>query len=379
MKERTGYVYQDKKSGAWFARVCYTQNNGKRTSVKRRVESKSHGNKVLKELVSKVELGGREAIEADKLTVNDLCRYYEEHYAIPAQYSNGRKVAGLRSVVQVKGYLKVYREDLGRRLLKSITYDDLRAFRAKRLKTSTHQGEQRSLTTVNREMAYLRRMLNIAERNGWIPKNPFKMGDALIHASDEIKRERILTRDEETRLLAACVGRRAHLRPIIVAALDTGCRLGELLKMRWRDVDLNAGLITIEAFNTKTMRQRQVSITARFAAELEQLWRKSQKDSDTLIFGIECSIRHAFNGACKDAGLEKIRMHDLRHSHATRLDDLGFSLAKIGGQLGHTVVQTTLRYVNRDKTAVKQVAAALDEFHAQANEAQTTSAPELVN
>jgi integrase len=228
-------------------------------------------------------------------------------------------------------------------------------------------------------MAYLRRMLNIAERNGWIPKNPFKMGDVLIHASDEIKRERILTRDEEERLLAACVGRRAHLRPIIIAALDTGCRVGELLKLRWCDISTDAGLITIQAFNTKTMRQRQVSITTRLAVELEQLWRKSHKDSDALIFGIERSIRHAFNGACKDAGLEKLRMHDLRHTHATRLDDLGFTLAKIGGQLGHTVVQTTLRYVNRDKTAVKQVAAALDAFYAQANETQPTNAPELVN
>ena len=108
-------------------------------------------------------------------------------------------------------------------------------------------------------MAYLRRLLNIAERAGMIAKNPFKTGDALIHVADEIKRERILTCEEEARLLAACIGCKLHLRPIIIAALDTGCRLGELLKMRWRDVNMNAGLITIQAFNTKTMRERQVS------------------------------------------------------------------------------------------------------------------------
>jgi integrase len=380
MKTRTGYVYQDTKTGFWYARVTYTDSTGRRKDVKRRADNKTNAHTLLKKLINTLDTGGGSAIEAEKLTFKDLSDYYEQHYAIPAQYANGRKVAGLRSIVQVKGYIKAYREHFGKRLLKSITYDDLRTFRAKRLKTSTHQGEQRSLATVNREMAYLRRMLNIAERNGWIPKNPFKMGDALIHASDEIKRERILTRDEEARLLAACVGRRAHLRPIIIAALDTGCRIGELLKMRWYDIATDAGLITIQAFNTKTMRQRQVSITTRFAIELEQLWLKSQKDSDTLIFGIERSIRHAFNGACKDAGLVKIRMHDLRHTHATRLDDLGFSLAKIGGQLGHTVVQTTLRYVNRDKTAVRQVAAALDAFNAEHNTQRTSTEPtELVN
>jgi integrase len=386
MKERTGYVYQDRKSGAWFARVCYTQNNGKRTSVKRRVESKSQGNKVLKELVAKVESGGREALEADKLTVNDLCRYYEEHYAIPAQYSNGRKVAGLRSVVQVKGYLKVYREHFGRCLLKSITYDDLRTFRTKRLNTKTHQSEQRSLTTVNREMAYLRRLLNIAERNSWIARNPFKLGDALIHASDERRRERILTLKESQDLIDACEGRRAHLRPIVIAGLDTGCRMREILKLRWLDIDLREGIITIQAFNTKTMRERQVSITTRLNHELEKLWAESGKEPDSFVFSGINDVRHAFRRACEEAGLEeigkeRITFHHLRHFHAVRLDDLGFSLTKIGAQLGHVVLQTSLRYTShRDKEAVKAVSAALDISHAQQQKQSTnTEVSELVN
>lgn len=376
-RKPTGYVFQDKKTGLWYARITFTNQQGRKRNIKRRVKDERHGEKALNKLVRTYEDDGAKVFDVEKLNFNHLCDYYEQHYAVEPQYANGRKVAGLRSVVQVKGYVKVFRDHFAKRLVKSITYDDLRSFRATRLRSSTHQSGQRSLATVNREMAYLRRMLNIAERNGWIPKNPFKMGDALIHASDEIKRERILTRDEETLLLAACIGRRAHLRPIIIAALDTGCRLGELLKMRWRDVDMNAGLITVQAFNTKTMKERQVSITTRLAIELEQLWRKSEGNLDRLIFGVERDIRHSFNGACKVAGLEKIRMHDLRHTHATRLDDLGFSLAKIGGQLGHTVVQTTLRYVNRDKSAVRQVAAALDNFHAQAS--KSVEATEALN
>lgn len=216
MKSRTGYVYQDKKTKSWYARVCYTQANGKRTSIKRRVDSKSLGNEVIKRFIEMFESGGRKAFDAEKITFNDLCDYYAEHYAISAQYVDGRKVAGLRSVAAVRGYIKVFREYFGCRKLKSITYDDLRTFRAKRLKTSTHQSEQRSLTTVNREMSYLRRLLNIAERNSWIARNPFKLGDALIHTSDERRRERVLTREEEVRLLAACTGKRAHLRPLVL-------------------------------------------------------------------------------------------------------------------------------------------------------------------
>jgi integrase len=75
-----------------------------------------------------------------------------------------------------------------------------------------------------------------------------------------------------------------------------------------------------------------------------------------------------------------LRFHDLRHTHATRLDDLGFSMAKIAGQLGHTQLQTTLRYVNRDKSGIKQVAAALDSFNAeQQTQPSVTEASEMVN
>ena len=363
MKTRTGYVYRDTQTGNWYARIGYTKNNGKRSSIKRKVTSKSHGKQVLKELVTIFESGGRKAVAAEKLTFIDLCVYYSEHYLVAAQYASGRKVAGLRSLSTVKGYVKVFREYFGNQALKGITYDDLRTFRATRLRTDTHQSKHRSLTTVNREMAYLRRMLNIAERNGWITRNPFKLGDALIHAADEPRRERVLTLSECQRLIDVCENARAHLRPIVIAGLDTGCRLREILKLRWRDVDMREGIITIQAFNTKTMRERHVAITTRLALELERL---SPKENDSYVFGGVMNVRQAFRGACKDAGLdepgkERITFHHLRHTHAVRLDDLGFSLTKIGSQLGHQVLQTTLRYAShRAKSAVKAVGAALN-------------------
>lgn len=364
MKTRKGYVYQT-KSGAWYARFTYTDNGGKRRNVNRRAKNKTHGEEILKELIREFDKGGGGQLEAAKIDFNDLCDFYEKHYVSEAKYVNNRKVSGLRSVASVRGYIKVFREHFGRKKLSTITYEHLRTYRNERLGTSTHQSKQRSLATVNREMAYLRRLLNIAERNGWIDKNPFKKGDALIHASDEVKRERFLTRAEEQRLLAECVKYRAHLRPLVIAAIDTGCRLGELLKLKWTEVDFNSGIITIQAFNTKTMRERQVSITTRLREELQTLFVAAKNDSD-LVFGIKTEVRTGFKNACLAAGLQGVRFHDLRHTHASRLDDLGFSLAKIGSQLGHTVVQTTLRYVNRDKTAIHQVANALDTYNSQA-------------
>ena len=227
-------------------------------------------------------------------------------------------------------------------------------------------------------------MLNIAERNGWIARNPFKLGDSLIHASDERRRERILTLSECHKLVDACKDKRAHIRPIVIAGLDTGCRLREILKLRWRDVDMQEGIITIQAFNTKTMRERQLAITTRLAIEFEKLWKASKQDPNALVFSGIIDIRHAFRGACKDAGLEeagkeRITFHHLRHTHAVRLDDLGFSLTKIGAQLGHQVWQTTLRYAShRDKAAIKAVGAALDAHQTEVADIQTTTT-ELIN
>ena len=183
MKSRKGYVYQEKK-GIWYARFTFTDYCGKRRNVKRRAENKTHGEKILKKIIQDFDNSGVAQLDAEKVTFNELCDFYEKYYVTEAKYVNNRKVSGLRSVSGVRGYLKVFREHLGRQKLKAITYEHLRIYRNERLGTSTHQSKQRSLSTVNREMAYLRRILNIAERNDWIIKNPFKKGDALIHASD---------------------------------------------------------------------------------------------------------------------------------------------------------------------------------------------------
>jgi len=70
----------------------------------------------------------------------------------------------------------------------------------------------------------MRRILNVAVSHGWLLRNPFDAGESLIKPGDETPRERILTREEEERLLALCEGARKHLKAIIICALDTGMR-----------------------------------------------------------------------------------------------------------------------------------------------------------
>jgi len=283
-----------------------------------------------------------------------------------AEYVEGRKVAGVRSLATAKGQLSVLRDHFGASQLRSITHGDVRQFRAARLAQKTRTEGQRSIASVNRELSMLRRMFNVVQREGWILRNPFAAGDSLISVADEQKRERILTREEEAKPLAACDSpQRAHLRGILICALDTGMRQGEIFSLRWRDVDFENGLLTIQAFHTKTMKERQVAMTTRLALELEQLKASAPDNPNGLVFGIIDNVKRSFSGARSDAGLKDVRFQDLRHTAATRLVGAHIALSEVGRVLGHTQANTTYRYVNANVETAKRAAAALDMFNAE--------------
>jgi integrase len=311
------------------------------------------------------------------MTFAALADYYEKTYLVEPQYVGDRKVVGLRSAYDLRLRLKVLSEFFGKRKLRSITHSELERFKAVRLKVPAISGRntrktkgkgklkerQRSVATVHRELSLLRRVLNVAVRNGWLVKNPFDMGDSLIRPGDEKPRERILSREEEARLLAACTGPREHLRAIVICALDTGMRQGELFKLAWSDVDFDNRIITVQAFNTKTMRQRQVAMTERLTRELYVLYNLSTKQPNALVFGITTSASNAFDKARRLAELPDLRFHDLRHTHATRLVAAHIPLSEVGRVLGHTQPVTTYRYVNANVETARRAAAVLDIFN----------------
>jgi integrase len=219
-------------------------------------------------------------------------------------------------------------------------------------------------------------MFNVAQREGWILRNPFASGDSLISLADEQKRERILTRAEETKLLATCeTPQRAHLKGILICALDTGMRQGEIFSLRWRDVDLENGLLNIQSFHTKTMKERQVAITTRLALDMERLKVSAPDNADSLVFGIIDNVKRSFTAARTKAGLKDLRFHDLRHTAATRLMGAHIPLSEVGRVLGQA--NTTYRYVNANVETARRAAAALGEFNRE-REVQPT-AVEMVN
>ena len=239
-------------------------------------------------------------------------------------------------------------------------------------------------------------MLRFAVREGWLIYSPFERGAPLISKADETRRERVLTHDEERRLLDACGERtitythygkqvtaqdsgekRKHLRPLLIAALDTAARRGELLQLLWSDVDFDDRLIYLRATTTKTATARTIGMTQRLYDELQKLWQQSPQRDYLEVFGGISTVKRSFSSLCRDAGVEDFRFHDCRHTAITRMISSGMPAAKIMKISGHTQMITFQRYVNPNDDSVRQAATLLDSYNAQAVAQQETA--ELIN
>jgi integrase len=270
----------------------------------------------------------------------------------------------MRNVSKVKGFIKVFRPHFGKMKLSRITYADILDFRNHRLTVPTHYKRERNIATMNREISCLRRIFNIAVRQGWIVRNPVTSGEPLIDISAERRRERILTLDEERRLLSVCKGRRKHLRAVVICLLDTGARCGETLKLRFSDLDFEQRLITYQALNTKTLKTRRVAMTERVYNELLTMSKECNGRPNDLVFGIK-SIFRSFEAACKEAGIETgrpygITPHSLRHTAATRLVNGQMSIQMVGRILSHQSPEITYRYLSANDETLYQAASILE-------------------
>jgi integrase len=373
-KERGG-----KRIRVWYATVSYFDENGKRKFERRKPKdnTKTAAKELARIMLQEMDESGPQSFDSAHITFAQLAEHYKETYLIEPEYVDGRKIAGLRNKYDFEKRLVVLKGFFRNQKIRSITYSDLKRYRSTRLKTPIVVGKntrgteakgnpttrQRSIATVNRELSLLRKVFNVAVENGWILKNPFSMGSPLIVMSEERPRERILSKEEEERLLAACTEWRAHLKLIIIMALDTGMRRGEMFKLKWADIDFESRLINIQAFNTKTMRERQVALSTRLAQELQGMWERSNIKPDELVFGITTSVKTAFNKVKRIAGIPDLRFHDLRHTHATRLVSKHLPLSEVGRALGHTQANTTYRYVNPNVETARRVASILDDFN----------------
>lgn len=133
--------------------------------------------------------------------------------------------------------------------------------------------------------------------------------------------ERILTPEEEERLLACSP---PHLEPIIITALNTGMRKGEILSLRWEDVDLENNVITIRQEVSKSKKTRRIPINTTLRKLLLEQRLKSGGslfvflNSEGNPYKRHDAVKGAYERTCKKSGIKGLRFHDLRHTFASR-------------------------------------------------------------
>ncbi len=353
--------------GQLYARFIYTDGEGKRKERHVKAESKTHARELHDKMKREFEDHGQQTIDATRMTFRQLAEIYEKARLQPAEYKGDRKIAGRRSYKAPQAYLRTLTAYFGSNRIKSITHADIEKFKLERLRTNIASGKERTIASVNRELEVMRAMMRFSSRSGWIIKSPFETGDTLISKADEVHRERVLSREEEARLLSACAGRRAHLRPLLITALDTAMRRGEMIQLVWSDIDFDNRTISVRAMTTKTARSRIVPISSRLLEVMKALYTESRNDRDS-VFGISDNVKNAFASACREAGIQNFRLHDCRHTAITRMIQGGMTPMQVMKISGHTQMSTFARYVNADDDAVKRAAAAIDAFHTQGSE-----------
>jgi integrase len=238
------------------------------------------------------------------VTFNELADRYVENYG------------GQRSFERFKSHVvRDLRAEFGDRRLSEITYLDLETYRNRRKGTPTKAGKPRTDASVNRDMAIIGHMLSKAVEWGMLEISPFKKGKRLMFKENN-HRLRFLSDAEVEALIKACS---PHLRPIVEVAFLSGMRRGELLGLKWEEI--RNGFIYLT--ETKSGKARQIPINDRLAEVLKEVRREKQLKSPHVFCDSQgrrfFEVKRSFASACRRAGLEDFRFHDLRHTFASHL------------------------------------------------------------
>ena len=325
-------------------------------------------------------------VKGDRMRFKDLVGLAETSFYGRASIRQGRKTLGVRSYAPKQSELKLLSEYFGDRKLTNIAESDLYAYREWRLENGSRRGKKKAditLSTVNRELSTLRRMLNYALGQGWLERNPFAGASGIIDTGAEVERTRVLSKEEEAVLLALCepgikdvpTKRKRkdgstvtipvktgnpELTAAVVFALDCGLRRGEILKLRWQDVSIENATATVIATHTKTQKARQVGLSDRLIEALTQL-PSYKKFPDVFATG---DLKRSWNTVRKLAGLGDLRFHDLRGTAASRLISQGVPLATVGKYLGHENHGTTLKfYVRSEDSTIDDVRQKMNDYN----------------
>ena len=217
--------------------------------------------------------------------------------------------------------------------LYEITPEMIEKFKAQRMK-------EVSPARVNRNLACLKCMFNRAIEWGKAEENPVKKIKLL---KENNKRLRYLDREEFDRLLNVCA---KHLRPIVITAFNTGMRKGEILSLKWENVDLVRRIIYV--LDTKNGEKREIPINQKLKEIFSNIKPNSKSPYDFCKSNGQPygEVKLAFANAMEASRIANFRFHDLRHTFVSHLVMAGIDLNTVRELLGHKSLTMTLRYAH---------------------------------
>lgn len=274
----------------------------------------------------------------EKIPFKDFAKEYLEKYA-----KHNKRAWKSTDTVFIKHFTAFF----GNKFLHEITPHDIERYKSERLsskkgsykKNKSPEDKPRSISpaTVNREMSWLRGLFNRAIDWGKVEHNPLKK---VKFFKENNQRTRYLEKEEITRLLEHCD---FDLRAVVILAINTGMRKGEIQNLKWNDIDIAKGTIRIPFSKNGEMRYIQMN-----KAVQDILFCVKKQPKSPYVFcgddGLPYNFRKSFETAIGKSGIIGFRFHDLRHTFASHLVMAGVDLNTVRELLGHKSLDMTLRY-----------------------------------
>lgn len=387
---RSNYVRKVRRRGRTKWALSYIGADGRRhqevTEAPTREAAKLLLAKVVRDVIER-KVAGTEP--RPRIAFSEFARKYLDHQQAtvePASYERDRAV--MDSLLPL----------LGRRMLDEIQTRDLQEYVNRRANTvyTFKDGRTRKIApgTVQRELIVISGIFSRAIDWEYLTVNPAKKVKIRKY---EWRKQRILQLDEEDRLFTAFRRpdrpRRLYLVEIVIVALHTGMREDEILRLVWEDIDLSGRKITVRSRNenpTKGKRTRVIGMSRKVAEILAVLHEAAIAATDN--DPVELRKRYVFinprtrtryvdtktgwYASLKDARIEGLRFHDLRHTFATRAVLGGCKLPALQQVLGHRDITTTMRYVHMLGLDLNDVIESMESFESETRKERFDSRPE---
>jgi integrase len=272
--------------------------------------------------------------QAQKTTFGDLIeRYLRE--VTPLMRGAGADTIRLKAIM---------RRPIAKENMATLTSNKIARYRDQRL-------QEIKPSTVVRELAYFSSIINHARRE-WGLNTPNPVPGVRKPAQPQ-GRNRVLTYEEEGILLEACTpkaNRNIFTRPFVILAIETAMRRGEILSLRWENINYQTRTAYLAL--TKNGESRKVPLSTRAMETLQSL----PRSIDGRVLPINfAALETNFKRARERAGLTDLRIHDLRHTAATRLSERLPNLLELSAVTGHKSLVMLKRYYhpNAEQLAIK--------------------------